>query len=100
MKTRKSRLYTFFFRCWWTVFVILFCYGFYLHAMHKKRVLYIDLKDKAEHLEASFASAAAQRESFCIQIQSQSDPAWIELLIKKHLGMVPYGQTKVYFDNQ
>lgn len=100
MKTKESNLYTFFFRCWWTILVILFCYGFYLHAMHKKRVLYGELKAKSTQLESNLYAAAAEREDLLMQIQSQSDPAWIELLIKKHLGMVPYGQTKVYFDNQ
>ena len=100
MKAKESNLYTFFFRCWWTVLLILFCYGFYLHAMHKKKVLYGDLKRKADQLETSLCAAIAQREDLLMQIQSQSDPAWIELLIKKHLGMVPYGQTKVYFEHE
>lgn len=100
MKAKESNLYTFFFRCWWTVLLILFCYGFYLHAMHKKKILYGELKRKADQLEKELYAAAAQREDLLMQIQSQSDPAWIELLIKKHLGMVPYGQTKVYFENE
>jgi len=100
MKAKESNLYTFFFRCWWTVLLILFCYGFYLNAMHKKKNLYGELKRKADQLEKELYAAALQREDLLMQIQSQSDPAWIELLIKKHLGMVPYGQTKVYFENE
>ena len=98
MKTKEASLYTFFFRCWWTILVVLFCYGFYLNAMHKKQVLYGELKNKSNQLETNLHAAIEQREDLLMQMQSQSDPAWIELLIKKHLGMVPYGQTKVYFD--
>ena len=100
MKAKESNLYTFFFRCWWTILVILFCYGFYLHAMHKKKVLYGELKTKSDQLETQLYAAIEQREDLLMQIQSQTDPAWVEMLIKKHLGMVPYGQTKVYFENE
>jgi hypothetical protein len=100
MKATERNLYTIFFRCWWTVLLILFCYGFYLHAMHKKKLLHDELKGKADHLEAQLCAAIEKREDLLMQMQSQSDPAWIELLIKKHLGMVPYGQTKVYFEQE
>lgn len=31
------------------------------------------------------------------QINSQSDPAWIELVLKRELGLIPEGQKKVVF---
>ena len=31
------------------------------------------------------------------QINSQNDPAWIELMLMKEMGLVPEGQTKVFF---
>lgn len=37
------------------------------------------------------------REKLTKQINSQSDPAWIELVLKRELGLVPEGQTKVLF---
>ncbi len=68
--------------------------------MHKKRVLYGELKAKVIQLESNLYAAAAEHDDLLMQIQSQSDHAWVELLLKKHLGMVPCGQTKVYFDIQ
>lgn len=68
--------------------------------MHKKRVLLRDLQCKVEQLEADLYAAMEEQEDLLLQIESQSDPAWIELLIKKYLGMVPSGQTKVYFDKE
>lgn len=68
--------------------------------MHKKRLLFKEFKVKVSQLESNLFAANAKREDLLMQIESQSDPAWIELLIKKHLGMVPYGQTKVYFDKE
>lgn len=100
MKTNENRFYSFFFRCWWTILFILFCYGFYLHGMHKKKELYNELKQSVDLLEHQLYSAIEQREDLILQIDSQNDPSWIELLIKKQLGMVPFGQTKVYFEKE
>lgn len=97
MKSRGSGLH-FFFRCWWTILLLLLCYGFYLHAMHKQKALFADLKGKVNLLEDQLVLASDAREDLLLQIQSQSDPAWMEILLKKHLGMVPFGQTKVYFN--
>jgi hypothetical protein len=100
MKSKGPTLHAFFFRCWWTILLLLFCYGVYLHAMHKKKELYVELKTKVDLLEQQLVTARDTREDLLLQIQSQSDPAWIEMLLKKHLGMVPFGQTKVYFDTE
>ncbi len=97
MKAKDSGL-QFFFRCWWTILLLLFGYGFYLHSMHKQKSLFADLKEKVNLLEDQLVLASDQREDLLLQIQSQTDPAWMEILLKKHLGMVPFGQTKVYFN--
>jgi hypothetical protein len=39
-----------------------------------------------------------QREELLLNIQSQSDSTWVELILMKRLGLVPEGKTKVYFD--
>ena len=68
--------------------------------MHKKKDLHAGLKAKVDLLEEQLHLAADNREDLLLQIESQSDPSWTEMLIKKHLGMVPFGQTKVYFDTE
>lgn len=50
----------------------------------------IDLKSELKMLET-------QKEYLTRQINSQSDPAWIEMVMKKELGLVPEGQVKIYF---
>lgn len=97
---KDGYLCTLFFRCWWTILLLLFCYGFYLHAMQKKKQLYCQLQKKVFLLEQQLCVAKEMREDLLSQMNSQSDPAWIELLLKKHLGMVPFGQIKVYFDTE
>ena len=100
MSSKGGTLYIFFLRCWWTILLILFCYAFYLHGMHKKKQMYGTLKSKVETLEQQLCTAIERREDLLLQIDSQSDPAWTEMLLKKHLGMVPLGQTKVYFEEK
>lgn len=95
----QTKIFPFFFRCWWMILFSVFCYGFYLHGMHKKKELYNQLSAKEKRLKERFCVATQKREDLILQIQSQSDPSWIELLIKKKLGMVPDGQIKVYFEN-
>ncbi len=80
--------------------LLLFGYGLYLHSMHKQKELFVDLKQTVDLLENQLAKAQDKREDLLLEIDSQSDPAWIEMLLKKHLGMVPFGQTKVYFDTE
>ena len=41
--------------------------------------------------------ARDKNEDLNLQIQSQSDHEWIELVLMKGLGLVPEGQSKVYF---
>ncbi len=38
-----------------------------------------------------------EHEDLVLQIQSQSDPAWIQLTLMKGLGLVPDGQMKIFF---
>lgn len=48
------------------------------------------LKEEKEHLQK-------KQELLVLQVQSSSDPAWIELVLKKELGLIPEGQKKVVF---
>ncbi len=62
------------------------------------------LENEGEILEKQLASlklelknVVAEKEYLTRQINSQSDPAWIEMVLKKELGLVPEGQVKIYF---
>lgn len=87
-----------FLRFWWTMLFLVFCYGFYLHGMEGKRKSFAELEKKADQLHKQLALAHAERQELLLQLQSQADPSWTELLMMKHLGMVPEGQIKVYFE--
>lgn len=95
--TQELALPQLFFRFWWiTVFAIV-CYGVYLHGMQKKRVALNQLKAKYCFLEGQLTQATSEREDLLLQLASEGDPAWHEMMLMKRLGMVPEGQTKVFF---
>ncbi len=83
---------------WW---VLLFCALialWYWHGMREKESIYADLQNRLGMIHNELQLASSEQEELLRQIHSQSDPAWIELVLMKRLGLVPEGQTKVYFE--
>ena len=73
------------------------CLAIYSHAMHQKQEAYQGLEKHLVELQQQKEALSLLHEDLLVQIQSQSDPAWIELTLMKGLGVVPEGQQKVYF---
>lgn len=90
----------FLFRFWWMFLFLLLCYGVYLNAVQRKTKTLSELNAKSELLHKDLELALEQNEELLLQIESQSDPAWAELVMMKRLGMVPKGQVKVYFEER
>jgi hypothetical protein len=57
------------------------------------------LKLKSELIHEQKNQALLLREYLLLEINSQSDPEWIELALMHGLGLVPEGQIKAYFSN-
>lgn len=55
------------------------------------------LRQQHIQLQQEKEKAASLRDTLKLQINSQSDPAWVELTLKKGLGMVPEGNIKVLY---
>jgi hypothetical protein len=91
--TQRSWLH----RYWWVIAFASLCGIVYLHAMRQKNVAYQEMAGRLQSLEKEKALAVVEQEDLLLQIQSQSDPAWVEMVLKRNLGLVPEGQTKVYF---
>jgi hypothetical protein len=84
-------------RSWWVIAFVALCGVLYLHGVRQKNVTYQEMTGRLQILEIEKAFALAEQEELLLQIQSQSDPAWVEMVLKRNLGLVPEGQTKVYF---
>ena len=81
------------------LFVAL-CLGVYVVASHRKDLAYQEMKDRLLVLEKQKALALENQQELKLQIASQSDPAWVEMVLMRNLGMVPKDQTKVYFTQE
>lgn len=84
-------------RSWWVIAFVCLSSFVYLSAMHQKDLSYQELTGRLSDLEKQKAMALLQREELMLQIESQKDPAWVEMVLKRNLGLVPEGQVKVYF---
>ena len=85
-------------RSWWVGIVLLL--GFMVYEQGSQRAAEEYERLRARHLQLSCEKekALSWQEELERQIHSQSDPAWVELILKNKLGVVPEGQTKVFFD--
>jgi hypothetical protein len=87
-------------RNWWViVFVGISCF-IYSQSMQKKKAALFELESRFQALEQEKQLLVEQQEELMLQVQSQSDPAWIEMTLMKGLGLVPDGQRKVYFHQE
>jgi hypothetical protein len=70
----------------------------YFYAIKQKSLLLKETTLALHLLEKQKLDALSLHEELLLQIQSQSDPAWIEMVLKRNLGMISEGQIKVYFE--
>jgi hypothetical protein len=85
------------FKSWWVILFILFCAIAYEWSIYKIDGIYEKLDRHAEELDLQRKSLIHLQEDLKLQVNSQSDPAWIELTLIKELGLVPEGYSKVFF---
>ena len=85
---------------WWVVLFISVCGLLYFNSVSKKNEILTSLEQRLESLSAEKKIILQEKEDLLLQVNSQSDPAWIQLTLMKGLGLVPEGQKKVYFHNE
>ena len=84
---------------WWVGLFILTCYAYYEQGLKQKDQDFAKLYQQYLQLQIEKKEAYATQEDLLLQINSQSDPAWVELTLMKGLGLVPEEQTKALFIN-
>ncbi|MBI2743129.1 MAG: hypothetical protein HYX48_04355 [Chlamydiales bacterium] len=85
-------------RNWWVIAIIGFSYLLYAHGIQKKKEALFQLEKRLHTLQHERGVAIELQNELKLQVQSQKDPAWIEMTLMKGLGLVPDGQRKVYFE--
>lgn len=87
-----------FMRSWWVVLFGILCFMLLEQGMKTRNHEYAKLREHYVELEKQKKAALFFQEKLLLEINSQSDPAWVELILMKGLGVIPEGQTKVFFD--
>lgn len=81
----------------WIVLFVLLCLIAFEHGFRNIRLESQRLNAMYSKLEEEKTNALAKRTELLLQINSEADLQWIELVLMEGLGLVPEGQTKVYF---
>lgn len=84
---------------WWVILLSILCYMWFEYESKKQEKTFLDLSNRLMELKYEKIHAQKELERLRKQINSQSDPAWVELTLIKGLGLVPEGHTKIYFSN-
>lgn len=87
----------FFLNNWWVILFTLACFIIYENGIESDSGQRNYLINKMSSLERDKKILLKECETLQLQINSQSDPKWIELTLMRVLGVVPEGQKKVYF---
>lgn len=87
----------FFIRSWWVILFTFLCFVVFEQASKKLDRDYLTLSEHLMSLQAAKKEALEIQQALHLQVNSESDPAWIELTLMQRLGLVPEGQTKVFF---
>ena len=85
-------------RSWWVWLFALLCYAVYDYATRRQDRRHLRLEKQIERQEKQLTTLQMQYEDLERRLQSQSDPAWLEMVLMEQLGVVPEGQAKVYFE--
>ena len=97
MRTDKHPIVTFVVNWGWAVLFICVVSSIYVKASHKRNQRYQFFSSRLESMQMRKSQVSSANDSLTKRVQSQSDPEWIELTLKRVLGMVPEGQTKIHF---
>ena len=87
-----------FYHSWWVALFVLLCY-----AVYERGVSSVDRKKermsgRITQLRTEIALAQEMQRDLKEQANAQEDPAWIELTLRRVLGLTPKGAVKIVFE--
>lgn len=89
-----------FLHSWWVILFSLVCYTWLEHEYKQQRVTFQELSQQVMDLKKEKIEASNKKQNLLKQINSQSDPDWVELTLIKGLGLIPENHIKVYFPSE
>lgn len=82
---------------WWVLLFSTCATSLYCHSISIKKKSLCNLAIEVEKKEKELLLAEEAKEELKEKIASQNDPAWVELVLMRDLGVVPEGWLKVHF---
>lgn len=82
---------------WWVFLFIWICYITYLYGTHRVDQDYNNLSNQLQKLKVEVEKEEQKKQNLKLVLDSQNDSLYIEMVLKKKLGLVTQGQKKVYF---
>ena len=82
---------------WWVLVFCLTACCIYTYFMKQKSLEQQVLAQQLDVMEQEKILALQEKEFLHLQIASQKDPSWIEMILMRDLGVVPEGWLKVHF---
>ncbi|MBA3722920.1 MAG: hypothetical protein H0W88_11045 [Parachlamydiaceae bacterium] len=93
----RKLIHVLFIRSWWVIAFIIFCGILYERGMQKRDIQFQHLSEQLVFIQKDKQKALQHQKKLQMQVNSQSDLAWVELALMKGLGVCPEDQQKVYF---
>lgn len=85
-------------KSWWWVGAFCLATAFvYFQAMKRKKSALAEYAFLLDEMEKEKRLVYGEKELLHLKLASQSDPAWIEMILMRDLGVVPEGYLKVHF---
>lgn len=84
-------------KSWWVILFSCVTVVLYSQCLKEKKAALRELRFRLEEMEKEKILTLQEREDLQARISSQEDPAWIELILMRDLGVVPEGFLKVHF---
>jgi hypothetical protein len=85
---------------WWVGVFVLFTYMLAMKTSHDKGEKIAQMAEQLRMLNEDKTLALMNRDRLLCEIESQTDPLWIEMILMQKLGVIPEGQTKVRFKKE
>ncbi|MBM3184227.1 MAG: hypothetical protein FJZ64_02865 [Chlamydiae bacterium] len=82
---------------WWVFGFCVVTLSLFVYFMSHKRSELQALSQQLKAMKEEKMIAMQEREYLELQIASQKDPSWIEMILMRDLGVVPEGWLKVHF---
>ena len=82
---------------WWAIAFCLLVGLIYGQGIRNRNEGLREVTRRLAAIEQEYQLALEEKKNLSLRLDSQSDPAWIELVLMRQMGVVPEGFLKVHF---